>query len=294
MNLRFIPVPLLSDVLVWLLVAATISFGVSSKKKPLARAAWRRIGKDRPGIAAATILAIFVIVGLLDSLHYRKRLEDTAPGQPAVYAVGVLSVLDAIAAPLRERNEKTYSAPLATRSYAKETIEARAAGGRSHSARDFPRLEFGGSHLGEDEAGWGRDVLKKFLVAEVLAAAIFALLAGGTVFALTPRSIEGDGATDFSPGYVWRAIWRGETEFSWSAVLSVLGAMLFLFSPIVFLCVDYHVFGTDKVGQDVFYQILKSVRTALVIGLVTTLATLPLAVLFGIFAGYFRGWIDDV
>jgi peptide/nickel transport system permease protein len=56
----------------------------------------------------------------------------------------------------------------------------------------------------------------------------------------------------------------------------------------------YHVFGTDKVGLDVFYQILKSVRTALVIGLVTTLVTLPLAILFGIWAGYFRGWVDDV
>jgi peptide/nickel transport system permease protein len=36
------------------------------------------------------------------------------------------------------------------------------------------------------------------------------------------------------------------------------------------------------------------VRTALVIGLVTTLVTLPLAVLLGIIAGYFRGWIDDL
>ncbi|MDR0379097.1 MAG: ABC transporter permease, partial [Candidatus Accumulibacter sp.] len=52
-------------------------------------------------------------------------------------------------------------------------------------------------------------------------------------------------------------------------------------------------FGTDKVGQDVFYQILKSVRTALVIGLVTTLVTLPLAIALGILAGYFRGWVDD-
>ena len=39
---------------------------------------------------------------------------------------------------------------------------------------------------------------------------------------------------------------------------------------------------------------LKSIRTALVIGLVTTLVTLPLAVVLGIVAGYFRGWVDDV
>ena len=39
---------------------------------------------------------------------------------------------------------------------------------------------------------------------------------------------------------------------------------------------------------------LKSIRTALVIGLVTTLVTLPLGVVLGIVAGYFRGWVDDV
>ncbi len=55
-----------------------------------------------------------------------------------------------------------------------------------------------------------------------------------------------------------------------------------------------HWLGTDKVGQDVLYQVIKSVRTALIIGLVTTLVTLPLAVVLGIVAGYFRGWVDDV
>ena len=92
---------------------------------------------------------------------------------------------------------------------------------------------------------------------------------------------------------VWCGLWRGETKFAWNAVLLTLAALLAILLPLFVLGFDYHVFGTDKVGQDVFYQILKSVRTALVIGLVTTLVTLPLAILLGIFAGYFRGWVDD-
>ena len=56
----------------------------------------------------------------------------------------------------------------------------------------------------------------------------------------------------------------------------------------------YHVFGTDKVGEDVLYQTLKSIRTGLVIGSLTTLIMLPFAIVFGIMAGYFKGWIDDV
>jgi peptide/nickel transport system permease protein len=56
----------------------------------------------------------------------------------------------------------------------------------------------------------------------------------------------------------------------------------------------YHVLGTDKVGEDVFYQAIKSIRTGLVIGSLTTLIMLPLALVFGILAGFFRGWVDDV
>jgi peptide/nickel transport system permease protein len=74
--------------------------------------------------------------------------------------------------------------------------------------------------------------------------------------------------------------------------------MLFLLTLTAFnliaLSADYHVFGTDKVGQDVLYQALKSVRTGLVIGTLTTLVMLPLAIMLGIAAGYFRGWIDDI
>tara|TARA_B100001142_G_scaffold329904_1_gene395016 strand:- start:4448 stop:5215 length:768 start_codon:yes stop_codon:yes gene_type:complete len=56
----------------------------------------------------------------------------------------------------------------------------------------------------------------------------------------------------------------------------------------------YHVLGTDKVGQDVLFQAIKSVRTGLLIGSLTTLVMLPFAVMMGLMAGYFRGWIDDV
>jgi peptide/nickel transport system permease protein len=55
----------------------------------------------------------------------------------------------------------------------------------------------------------------------------------------------------------------------------------------------YHVFGTDQTGNDVLFQAIKSVRTAVVIGSLATLATLPFAIVFGILAGYFKGRVDD-
>lgn len=55
-----------------------------------------------------------------------------------------------------------------------------------------------------------------------------------------------------------------------------------------------HVLGTDVLGKDVFVQMLKACRTALVIGGLTTAIYIPLGALLGILAGYFRRWVDDL
>jgi peptide/nickel transport system permease protein len=55
-----------------------------------------------------------------------------------------------------------------------------------------------------------------------------------------------------------------------------------------------HVFGTDSVGKDVFYKVLKGFRTAFVIGGLACLVAVPIAVALGLSAGYFGGLLDDV
>jgi peptide/nickel transport system permease protein len=50
----FLPVILWSDVLIWLLLVGAIALGVLSARKPLLRAAWRRVGRSRAGMASAT------------------------------------------------------------------------------------------------------------------------------------------------------------------------------------------------------------------------------------------------
>jgi len=55
-----------------------------------------------------------------------------------------------------------------------------------------------------------------------------------------------------------------------------------------------HLLGTDKVGRDVLYNTLKGIRTALIIGVFTSLIAIPFALLFGIVAGYYGRLIDDV
>lgn len=267
-------VVLWSDILIWLLVAAGIGFGFLIARNPPLLAAWRRVGASRIGMASATILLGFILIGLLDSLHYRVQLAGE-PGQKVRYGIEVLSVLDALAGPLRSRNEKTYSAPFATRLYAKETIDLPGGG----TIRDYPRLKHGGKHLQDREDEWVADAGVTAFKAGALAF-IGWLGLFGIVAAVNRNGLAKADA--------------GNPAFAWDAVLLTLLLMLLTVVPLVWLSGQYHVFGTDKVGQDVLYQILKSVRTGLIIGLVTTLVMLPMAVLLGIVAGYFRGWVDDV
>ena len=54
-----------------------------------------------------------------------------------------------------------------------------------------------------------------------------------------------------------------------------------------------HIFGTDGIGNDVLWDVLKGCRTALIIGVLTQLLVTPIALFFGLMAGYFGKRVDD-
>lgn len=85
-----------------------------------------------------------------------------------------------------------------------------------------------------------------------------------------------------------------KTDICWIALLTTLAVILFFAISLFALSREYHIFGTDKIGQDVFYQATKSIRTGIMIGTLTTIVMLPFALLMGTMAGYFRGFVDDV
>jgi peptide/nickel transport system permease protein len=277
-----VPVVLWTDALVWILIAVTIAYWWYARRHEHLIAPWRRVTRSTAGMVALVVLVGYVAIGLADCLHFRPRIQSKDPNAPVAHAVDVLSVLDLILMPLRTRSERTYSAPLATHAYAKETIDLP----DGKVKREFPRLQYGGAHL-QDESQRGRDILvttAQGLVVGLLAWAIAAWLA---TVAMARRAHA-------STLRMWRAIWRGEPEIPWRAVY-LTGLVLALVAfPVAMLAGKYHVLGTDKVGQDVLYQSLKSIRTALVIGTITTLVMMPFAVLFGTIAGYFKGWVDDI
>lgn len=281
--MAFLPVMLWTDWLVWLLVAAIACFAFYVRRHEHLVEPWRRVLRSPSGMTSLVILVIFIVIGLLDSVHFRPRLAGQPAGARAAYAVDVLSLLDVVCEPLRLRSEKTYSAPLATHLFAKETMDL--SDGRQ--VRDYPRLRHGGAHLKNPETDFAPDVSRRAVWG--FAAGLVAWIVLATLIAAMLAHRHGTGINE-----TWRDVWRGETEVPWRAILTTLLVLLAVAGMAIALAAKYHLLGTDKVGQDVFYQALKSVRTGLVIGTLTTLVMLPFAIALGIIAGYFGGIIDDV
>jgi len=277
------PVVLWTDALLYLLVVVVLVIFFYARRQPHLRAPWRQVISRRLASASAVILLAYVLIGLLDSLHFRLPLKDNGEGGEVHYAVEVLSVLDYLLGPVRTRTEKTYSAPMATHLYTKEAVQH----ANGVQTREYPRLEYGGRQLRDPERDFRPDVLRRAATALLETALVSSLLLAWMVRRQAHRCQR-------PPGVVLRESLPGRRAPPWMVIWITVSVLLLLFFLAVNFAAAYHVFGTDKVGQDVFYQSLKSIRTGLVIGTLTTLVMLPFAILMGIMAGYARGWIDDV
>ncbi len=273
-----------TDLVLWLVVAAVAAYVVHVRGNANLRATWRHVMRDAPAMSAAVVLIVFSTIALLDSIHFRLRLEaatGSASDAQVAYGTRTLSMLDVLLRHAIEAREKTYSVPLAYWSFQRETTVV-----DGQEARIQPRLAYGGSHLDDPATEWKPDLLKRSLVGTAggLAAAV---LLSVLIALLRSRSLAG-----------WRAslveMLRGETEVPWRAVLITAAVIAAFAGWLMAIWPAYHPFGTDRTGNDVLFQALKSIRTAVVIGSLSTIATLPLAVALGVLAGYFKGWVDDI
>ncbi len=102
---------------------------------------------------------------------------------------------------------------------------------------------------------------------------------------------DGDNLAAFQARSVIDRIFQPETfkEASYSAPLAKVA--FYGGKPLTYP--GSHLLGTDILGRDVVYRALKGVRVALLIGAFTSLVVIPIALLFGVSAGYFGRRIDD-
>lgn len=243
------------------LVILGVVAAVRGARKENIRRSFSQIFSKAIPVSAAIILLFFLIIGVLDSIHFKTIEHHEAH-----------SLLDTILSPLGDEYEKTYSAPLSLHLYSTETVYE-----GDQALQIHPRLNYPPDTLHNETDVW-RLVLKiiglSVLVAFVAVCVCFALAAMSRWFfkrkksnLLSPASIS---------GYI--------TLF---LCFMVLIASFWLSRYV-------HVLGTGKIGQDIYYYAIKSIRTGLIIGTLTTLFMMPLALFLGIAAGYFGGFIDDV
>ena len=127
------------------------------RRSPNLRSTWLKVLSDAPALCSSLILALFLLVTLLDSVHFRRALPaagSAAGGNAVAYDTRTESLLDLILIDLVKSRESSYSMPLAVRGFTKES---RVVDGQS--VRVFPRLEFGGAHLKDADAEHLPDVL---------------------------------------------------------------------------------------------------------------------------------------
>ena len=272
-----------TDAAVWALVAALAAYAVMVVRRPQLAANWRKVFHDAPALCSSLILLLCLGVTLLDSVHYRPLLPPAAgaPNAAPAYDTRTKSVLDAVLQDLVLSREATYSRPLSYVGFTKESLTV-----DGEVRRVAPRLVFGGAHLQDPETQWAGDIARR-AAAGLAAGAVLAVLLTVAWVALIARSRQQALAA------TWKSIRAREGAVPWLAALATLWVLCLGGGPATALSGPYHLLGTDLTGNDVLYQSLKSIRTAFVIGTLATVATLPLAVVLGLLAGYFKGWVDE-
>jgi len=260
--------PLWTDWMIWGLIASFAYLGVLVRRSRQVAQQWMRIFESKLALISAMILCIYLLIALLDSIHF----QTTSAQQMTVHQ----SVLDKVFSHLAVGQERTYSAPFASTEHTKSLVV--------NQAGEMQQLRLPLKHIRQD-ADFS-------MIGQTLSAFLFASVLSGFVVG-------------------WHLLWRsrvhqcpfkdwlnqvllGKTRLPWRTAYLTFWGLLTLFCWLWVMSHSVHVLGTDKVGSDVLYESMKSIRTGVLIGVLTTLVMLPLALFLGISAGLFKGWVDDV
>lgn len=264
------PALLITDWIIYALFLGFIGFICIVRQYPHLREPWKLVFRKRLGMIALIILCFYAGIGLLDSLHFQITQKNSENNQLIIQQK---SLFDFMTGNLGRQDEKTYSKPFAIHAYQRELDS-------------YPRLQYAGAQL-KSENQHGRDIIIRFTYGLLIGLFSFVLFALGWIYLLACKNKQ-------SLRTYFLLLLKGKTIIAWREAIFTVGFLWTLVWILYFLASGYHIFGTNKIGEDVFYESLKSIRTGLLIGTLTTIFMLPFALLFGMLAGYFSGVIDDV
>ncbi|PCH62936.1 MAG: peptide ABC transporter permease, partial [Gammaproteobacteria bacterium] len=234
----FLPVFLWTDILIYILLAVITASILYIRQRPHLRAPWRQVFQRKRGIISIMILFCYVAIGLLDSVHFRPALESSKSTGNAQqhYSSEVITLLDLVVMPLRQQLEKTYSAPFATRSFVREMQTSTT----STVAYDYSKLKFAGSHLSNEQQKW-TDISYT-----ILQSTLWAVVSCLVIIILAMTYIKRK--TKLGWQQQFKSIVSAETVYPLRTLIFMLLALLVTVFNLTALSLDYHIFGTDKVG----------------------------------------------
>ena len=170
-----------------------------------------------------------------------------------------VSVLDVILAPLGDTYEQSYSSPFALTLFSTELVMV-----GDTAAQVYPRLRYVAA-IKNDKAR--TRMIIQSIGHTIWMSLLFAMMLWGGFRMAGKKLTKSIGVT--------------------LSILFFLTVLSYLLSR------TFHILGTGQIGQDIFYYAVKSIRTGLIIGILTTLFMMPIALFAGIAAGYFGGFVDD-
>lgn len=214
---------------------------------------------QKPIIMVSSIIFMsYLLVAVLDCIHVQS-------------GHAISSVLDKSLAPLNTFYETTYSEPLSTYSYSKQVVF-------------------------NEQTQSAHQVFKPLAYTQhqksILSLICFGLLQG-ILLCLSLLGLLALWSRNHAGFRTYYSALRDQSIAIGTAMVT-FSVLILLLSVVGQLTSHYHLLGTDKVGQDVFYQVIKSIRTAFIIGFLTSFILLPFAIVLGISAGYFGKRVDDV
>lgn len=252
-----------TDVCFLTLLVLSVIFILNSVRKQHIRRSFALILSKPSALCAGMVLILFISIAVLDSIHYKANESLGESSQ---------TLLDSLVAPIGKTFEKTYSAPLALTQFVSESEIINGVVQQIHPRLNYPPVSI---QTKSDKTAVIMASIKKAGLVTILVSFSF------WFFLVLIQWIQKS----------YRPLVISSNKLT---VLMTLTLLVFFIVLSYSLSRSFHLLGTGQIGQDMFYFTLKSIRTGLVIGFLTTFFMLPLALFLGIGAGYFGGIVDDV
>ncbi len=268
------PVILWSDLLIFILIVFISLFLRGMAKNPQVRTKWKQVFSKKLGVSTFIIVCAYVFIAFIDSLHFQKALPNIDQHITETrYETKLTSVLDLALGEMNTNIERTYSYPFSLKSYSKSMLKDDS----GNLYRDFERLNHAGTHIDNDK-NYVSDIIWQSAVSIFFGLFLSLFIIGLHKIWLIRSNGQNHNVYNYIP---------------WNTAYITLTCVVILVAWMLHVGNLYHILGTDMSGNDVLYKTLKGIRTGVLIGTLATLIMLPIAILLGISAGYFKGWIDD-